>query len=299
MTDLLAHLPSLTKTACSAATRAAVFIMERRGQHGAVMTKDSNGLAASVFTEVDQEAQRMVVEALMPSCDNLGLGLLAEETPDDGSRLKAPAFWCIDPLDGTLPFIEGREGFAVSIALISQNGTPLIGVAVDPVGEVLYYAYAGGGAWRWPQSQAEPQPFLQEESNKHLTFFTDRSFTKHPDYEAVVEALRPVARELGYEGVDAGYRGGGVLHAIWLLERGPGCYFKFPKSEPGGGSIWDFAATACIYRELAVPVRAMDGSILPLNHPETTYMHHCGISYATNERIADAVTQLYHDFASR
>jgi 3'(2'), 5'-bisphosphate nucleotidase/myo-inositol-1(or 4)-monophosphatase len=132
-----------------------------------------------------------------------------------------------------------------------------------------------------------------------LTFFTDRSFTKHPDYDAVVEALGPIARDLGYDGVDAGYRGGGVLHALWLLESGPGCYFKFPKAEPGGGSIWDFAATACIYRELGLPVSAINGETLPLNQPDTTYMHHCGISYATNEKISQEVRKLHQRFCEK
>ena len=200
-------------------------------------------------------------------------------------------------MDGTLPFIEGREGFAVSIALIAQDGTPLIGVANNPVHRVLYFAHKGGGVWRRGGEDDQAVPLLPVESNSHLTFFTDRSFTKHPDYNNVVKALQPIAQELGYDGVDAGYKGGGVLHAIWLLEGGPGCYFKFPKAEPGGGSIWDFAATACMYQELGVPVSAMNGDPLPLNHPQTTYMHHCGISYATNEKIARAVTQLYGKFA--
>ena len=170
MNDLFASLPRLTEVACEAACRAAAFIMEKRGQHGEVMTKDANGLAASVFTEVDQEAQRIVVEALSPSCDELGLGLLAEETPDDGSRLRASAFWCIDPLDGTLPFIEGREGFAVSIALIAQDGTPLIGVANNPVHRVLYFAHKGGGVWRRGGEDDQAVPLLPVESNSHLTF---------------------------------------------------------------------------------------------------------------------------------
>ena len=80
-------------------------------------------------------------------------------------------------------------------------------------------------------TETEATAFLPIESNTHLTF-TDRSFTKHPDYDAVVEALGPIARDLGYDGVDAGYRGGGVLHALWLLESGPAVTSNSPRPNP-------------------------------------------------------------------
>ncbi len=35
-------------------------------------------------------------------------------------------------MDGTLAFINGHPGFAVSIALVAQDGTPQIGVVYDP-----------------------------------------------------------------------------------------------------------------------------------------------------------------------
>ena len=49
-------------------------------------------------------------------------GILTEETPDNGSRLVKDYFWCVDPLDGTLPFTEGTPGYSVSIALVSKSG---------------------------------------------------------------------------------------------------------------------------------------------------------------------------------
>ena len=52
-------------------------------------------------------------------------------------RLELNYFWCIDPLDGTLPFIEGKVGYAVSIGLVSRDGTPLIGVVCDPYHQTL------------------------------------------------------------------------------------------------------------------------------------------------------------------
>lgn len=73
---------------------------------------------------------------------------MTEESPDNRERLKKDFFWCIDPLDGTLPFIESTSGYAVSIALVAHDGTPYIGVIYDPVEQVLYHAVKGCGVLR-------------------------------------------------------------------------------------------------------------------------------------------------------
>jgi fructose-1,6-bisphosphatase/inositol monophosphatase family enzyme len=46
------------------------------------------------------------------------------------------------------------------------------------------------------------------------------------------------------------------------------------------GSIWDFAATACIYQELGLLATNFEGGRLELNRREGTFMNHEGIFYA-------------------
>ena len=55
---------------------------------------------------------------------------------------------------------------------------------------------------------------------------------------------------------------------------------KFPKKENGGGSIWDFAATACIYQELGLTATNFAGGKLDLNRTDGTFMNHEGVFYA-------------------
>ena len=55
---------------------------------------------------------------------------------------------------------------------------------------------------------------------------------------------------------------------------------KFPKKEIGGGSIWDFAATACIYQELGLTATNFGGGRLDLNRKDGTFMNHEGVFYA-------------------
>ncbi|MEM6710750.1 MAG: 3'(2'),5'-bisphosphate nucleotidase CysQ [Pseudomonadota bacterium] len=74
-----------------------------------------------------------------------GFGWLSEEIEDDGSRLSGAPTFIVDPIDGTRGFMDEREDWAVSIALI-QNGEPKLGVLFQPVTGQLYFAEAKRGA---------------------------------------------------------------------------------------------------------------------------------------------------------
>ena len=74
--------------------------------------------------------------------------------------------------------------------------------------------------------------------------------------------------------------GASVMNGIRVLENGPACMIKYPKKETGGGSIWNFAATACIFHELGFPATNFEGERLDLNKKEGTFMNHEGIFYA-------------------
>jgi 3'-phosphoadenosine 5'-phosphosulfate (PAPS) 3'-phosphatase len=69
------------------------------------------------------------------------------------------------------------------------------------------------------------------------------------------------------------------LNGIHVLENGPACMLKLPKKESGGGSIWDFAATACIFQELGLPATNFEGGRLDLNRKDGTFMNHQGVFY--------------------
>ena len=55
--------------------------------------------------------------------------VLSEESADDLRRLQADRVWIIDPLDGTREFREGRDDWAVHVALVS--GGRVIAAAVS------------------------------------------------------------------------------------------------------------------------------------------------------------------------
>lgn len=135
----------------------------------------------SPVTDVDREANTLLVAGLSAAFP--GDGLLSEEAPDDGSRQQRPRVWMIDPIDGTTDFIRGRDGFSVMIGLVAAAG-PLVGVVYQPIGDKLYYATRGEGAFMAREgglptrlrvsSIAAPAQLRMVASKSHRTALIDR-----------------------------------------------------------------------------------------------------------------------------
>lgn len=282
----------LSQCAISAALQAGQMIANFDRDKLRVNTKQAGvSLASQVVTEVDHLSQAIILQNLLPSCEIYDLALLTEESPDDGSRLEKDYFWCIDPLDGTLPFIEGVHGYSVSIALVSRESVPMIGVIYDPLKQTLYHAVKGAGVFCNGKPWRLSEPPLKKTSS--LNFISDRSFAKHPRYDEVLSQLEKTAATLGYTGIKIIQHGGGAMNACWVLEKSPACYFKFPCKHPGGGALWDFSASACLFNEMDVIVSDIHGQPLELNRADSTFMNHRGVLYAPDDTIAKLIYELY------
>jgi len=72
-------------------------------------------------------------------------GWLSEETEDDSDRLNCRRLWIVDPIDGTYGFINNRDDWCISVALI-ENGLPILSCIYAPLRDELYLAELGGGA---------------------------------------------------------------------------------------------------------------------------------------------------------
>lgn len=276
----------LCQCAISAACQAGHTIAKFSARDVTVSTKAGGAsLAAQVVTEVDHLSQEIILNVLRPTCEIYNLALLTEESPDDGERLHKQAFWCIDPLDGTLPFIESVPGYSVSIGLLSREGEPLIGVVYDPLTQTVFHAIEGQGAWK----DSHPLMFteLLTPANGTLIFLTDKSFAQDSLYEATIAEIDKIARNLGYAGATLKLQGGAAMNACHVLNGSAACYFKFPKPQLGGGSIWDYAATACLFKEAGLPFSDALGQPLVLNPEGSTFMNHCGVLFCHDQEIAD------------
>ncbi len=163
----------------------AIDLAQKAGQR--IRALAAGGLAVetksddSPVTEADRAANALIVGALAAAFPDDAL--LSEEAPDDGSRLRRPRVWMVDPLDGTKDFIRGQSGWAVMIGLC-DGGRPVLGVVYQPIGDKLYYATRGDGAFLVREGGAparlhvsdvrEPTQIRMVASKSHRTAAIDR-----------------------------------------------------------------------------------------------------------------------------
>lgn len=284
------QLDELCTIAIQAAKEAGEFIQQfDRSNLQWDFKQTGSSEASQVVTEVDIRSEAIIRERLSAISKPLDIAFVGEESspsrsgthPAAPERLQKPYFWCVDPLDGTLPFVEGLPGFAVSIALVDQSGKPLIGVVYEPIEATLLHAVTGQGAYR----NLAPLDHKKMEA-KSLVAYADASFRTHENHEVAVAALNGCAQHLGLNKVAMVYGSGAVINACHVLSSNAACYLKLPKLEEGGGSIWDFAATACITSEAGGWASDSYGQALQLNRDDSTFMNHQGVLYASNTEIA-------------
>ena len=277
------QLTELESAAIRASVRAGEMIQSKTEHDHQVLRKDGgSSLASQLVTAVDLESQRLILETLEDTFPRFELGLLTEESPDDSSRHRHDHFWCIDPLDGTLAFTKGSPGYSVSIALVARDGTPRIGVVFDPVTSTLYHAVHGKGI----RKNGKPWQISPPLPGTPLTLMVDHSFIAQANDPSFRHQLEENAAKSGYQGTRLIDHAGAVLNACWVIEHAPALYFKSPKPQPGGGSLWDFAATTCLFNELGLPVSDIHGRPLELNPRGHTFMNRHGVIFASHHGLA-------------
>lgn len=238
------QLDTLLEQAINAAHAAGKIITSYQGDEVSYELKEGGtSIASKIVTQVDAEAEVAILQTLNPTIAECDLGLLTEESTDDQSRFKKDYFWCIDPLDGTLPFTKNESGYATSIALVSREGHSVLGVVFDPRNNNLYTAIKGHGAYK-----------------NHKPLF-------------VIDSSAEVI-------VDNG-PGGAVMQAISTIDNSPSVFFKRPKPEQGGGCLWDYAASSIIHSEAGGVNSDFHGKPLNLNSKQSVFMNHCGVIFAT------------------
>jgi myo-inositol-1(or 4)-monophosphatase len=125
------------------AARTAGTVINRASLDVEVLKVGSKG-ANDFVTEVDQAAERAIIETLLQAYPDHGI--LAEESGREHGHADSEYTWIIDPLDGTTNFIHGFPFYAVSIALV-HRGVLQQAVVYDPTRNDLFHASRGRGAY--------------------------------------------------------------------------------------------------------------------------------------------------------
>ncbi len=100
----------------------------------------------SPITEADRKAHASIKDSLgatrIPILSEEGREMLYEE------RCNWELFWLVDPLDGTVEFINHRDEFTINIALMEDNKCVASVIYVPPL-KRLFFAARSYGAFVW------------------------------------------------------------------------------------------------------------------------------------------------------
>lgn len=217
----------LLDLALHAARRAGALLRDGRPDDlGVTATKTS---PIDVVTEMDIAAEKLIT------------GLLAEARPDDGflgeegaSRESSSGVrWIIDPLDGTVNYLYGLPGWAVSIAA-EERGEVVAGVVEAPLRGETCHAVLGGGAWLGERRMyCRPAPPLDQALvGTGFSYVAERRRQQAEVVRQLITRVRDIRRS-GSAAIDLCDVAAGRLDAFY--ERGL--------------NRWDFAAGDLIARE--------------------------------------------------
>ncbi len=131
----------------------------------------------SPVTAADLASEKILLEGLK----RFGYPILSEETPDDDSRLKHERLWIIDPLDGTKDFLKNTGEFSILIGL-AERGRPALGVVYQPIGDIVYYAQRGKGAYLKKGSESSKMLHVSQQVNpEKMRMLMSRNHLREPE----------------------------------------------------------------------------------------------------------------------
>jgi myo-inositol-1(or 4)-monophosphatase len=235
------ELEALVATAVEAAEAGAAVL--RRYFRGTDLEVRLKG-AHDFVTKADKESEAAILAILLGRYPDHHV--LAEES--GASHEAGPGDdvcqWIIDPLDGTSNFLHGLPVFCVSIGC-RRGGELLAGVILDPMGDNLFTACKGGGAW-WNGRRMKvggnpglPSAFLA----------TGYPFRVRAALDLYLDIFRDIflqcrgIRRCGAAALDLAYTAAGVYDGFFELRLSP----------------WDFAAGVLLVEEAGGVVTDYDG----------------------------------------
>src|SRR4051812_13528321 len=217
------------EVAIKAARQGGAIALQRLGNPGYLKWKG----ARDVVSDASLEVQQAIINTIL--AEYPGAGILAEEGPDDEALpLDAEQLWIVDPICGSLNFVQGIPYFAVSVALRSQ-GEIVAGVVYDPCRDELFAATLDGPATLNGHSMTVQQISEGIEAWSAAIVGTDwpRSGERRDQARLIVGLMMDQIGELNLMGSPAlgiCNVAAGRMHAYWHLDL----------------RIWDIAAASLI-----------------------------------------------------
>jgi 3'(2'), 5'-bisphosphate nucleotidase len=199
-------------------------------------------------------------------------GILSEETADSRARLGLSRVWIIDPLDGTREYSQGRDDWAVHVAL-AIDGRPALGAVALPAQQRILWGVCQDGARCAGLEGAGRLVSAEERGPDPPRIAVSRSHTP-----AWMPAL---AKELGAELVPSG----SVGNKVALLLLGAADLYAHRK----GLKEWDTCAPEVLARALGWFVSRLDGTPVPYNRENPHHDEFLVCRPAAREKLLGAL----------
>jgi 3'(2'), 5'-bisphosphate nucleotidase len=258
-------MKQLLELAQHAALEAGKAIMEVYAQPFEVYTKDDD----SPVTQADLRASNIIKEILKPT----GIPFVSEEDlPPDRSQFNR--YWLVDPLDGTVEFVNRNGEFTVNIALIDDK-QPVLGVIYAPVMGKMWNAECGMlnaelTSQKGHSAFSIHNSAFSTKQERPFTVLVSRSHRTPEVDEYINKVLRPAHPDLVID------TQGSSLKFARLAERSADVYVCYSKTKE-----WDTAAADAILRAAGGKVlRINDGQ--PLEYSKKEYPNPPFVAWAAH-----------------
>jgi myo-inositol-1(or 4)-monophosphatase len=201
-------------------------------------------LVTAADIAVEQSFRKLIADRF-PSHAVLG----EEAGAGRGTPVAARWRWIIDPLDGTTNFAHGLAFFCVSIAL-EVDGQTELAVVYDPIGEELFSAERGRGAWL----NGEPLRVSSRDVLVDALLCTGFPYSIREDQRRQVDVFAGflgrsrAVRRLGSAALDLSYVAAGRFDGFWEEQL----------------HAWDIAAGVLIVQEAGGRVTGYDDEPIDL-----------------------------------
>lgn len=198
-----------------AAERAGELLMQRFGR---LSNNEIERIGRrDVVTSADKAAEALLLRELAALAPDVPVWSEEDRRSDPDARPEGRC-WIVDPLDGTVNFIQGIPMFAVSVGLI-DDGKPVLGVVHVPALSQTFVGAPGSGAFENGRPiSVSVCPFLDDAIvATGFAYLRDELPDDNLDnFVAVARQARGV-RRMGAAAVDLAYVAAGRLDAFWEI----------------------------------------------------------------------------------
>jgi myo-inositol-1(or 4)-monophosphatase len=228
--DTLLRLHPLAAHAYQAGLTAGDFLLNGRPDNLQVDAKSS---PTDAVTHMDQEAERMLLQALLT--DRPGDGMVGEEGTNRPSS--SGVTWIVDPLDGTVNYLYRIPMWGVSIAA-EVDGVLELGVVIVPAFDESFIGIRGEGAWHIRGGLVHRIAAPSDPDLAHCLVATGFGYAaeQRSRQARILQNLLPQVRDIRRMGAC-------VVDLCWLALGRIDAYYEM------GLHQWDYSAGVVIARE--------------------------------------------------